>query len=281
VHRYWPPLAAFCRQLELALTHPVQVNVYATPPASQGLGIHHDPHDVFVLQCHGHKRWDVHANTPGGAERPPLIATELVPGDCLYIPRSFPHQARTAESASIHLTVGILGRTWADLVRASVGNLVDQLDQPLPPGWADDPAALAAGVAERLAGLGQRIGELDGVALAEREAASFWGARAPLLHGQLSQVLALDRIDDATWVRRRPGAVCRLGVDGDRLRLTLGDRVLDLPARLERAVRFLTGDGAVPVGDLAPLLDASSRLVVVRRLVREGLLEAVGAGAGS
>jgi hypothetical protein len=43
--------------------------------------------------------------------------------------------------------------------------------------------------------------------------------------------------------------------------------------------RLVDGDGgegaAVPVGTLADLLDGPSRLVLVRRLVREGLLEVV------
>jgi hypothetical protein len=50
LHRFWPPLARYSRDLELALTHSVQVNAYVTPPAARGLGIHHDEHDVFVLQ---------------------------------------------------------------------------------------------------------------------------------------------------------------------------------------------------------------------------------------
>jgi hypothetical protein len=37
----------------------VQVNAYLTPPASRGLGVHHDTHDVFVLQVHGRKLWQV------------------------------------------------------------------------------------------------------------------------------------------------------------------------------------------------------------------------------
>jgi ribosomal protein L16 Arg81 hydroxylase len=69
LHRFWPPLARLSRDLELALTHPVQVNAYVTPPASRGLGVHHDTHDVFVLQVHGRKHWDVHAPTAGPGNR--------------------------------------------------------------------------------------------------------------------------------------------------------------------------------------------------------------------
>src|SRR5919106_1194105 len=54
------PVARFCRDLELALTHPVQANAYVTPPTSRGFDVHHDTHDVFVVQTHGRKAWRVY-----------------------------------------------------------------------------------------------------------------------------------------------------------------------------------------------------------------------------
>ena len=68
LHRNWEPVAAFCRALELQLGHPCQVNAYITPPGAQGLALHADPHDVFVLQAFGRKHWEVHA-APGEPER--------------------------------------------------------------------------------------------------------------------------------------------------------------------------------------------------------------------
>ena len=42
------------------LGHPVQANAYATPAGAQGFAVHHDTHDVFVLQVAGEKRWLVY-----------------------------------------------------------------------------------------------------------------------------------------------------------------------------------------------------------------------------
>ena len=61
LHRWSDPVARFCRDLELELGHPCQVNAYITPPGAQGLDLHEDAHDVFVLQAFGRKRWEVHA----------------------------------------------------------------------------------------------------------------------------------------------------------------------------------------------------------------------------
>jgi bifunctional lysine-specific demethylase and histidyl-hydroxylase NO66 len=289
LHRWWPPLTAFCRDLELFLTHPVQVNAYLTPPASRGLGVHHDTHDVFVLQVHGRKLWQVwdaavpfplphQRKLPPGAEAPagpPLVDAELAPGDCLYVPRGFRHVARTAETASLHLTVGISTRNWNEVLREVVELATEEawFREGLPLGFADDPAALASSLAERVAELRRFLDKVDLDRVAGRTARRFWAGRAPLLAGQLQQLLALDQLDDATVVRRRSGVVCRLEVSGDRLTVLLGDRELAMPARLEPAMRRLLAAGSFAVADLAGLLDAPSRLVLVRRLVREGLLE--------
>jgi bifunctional lysine-specific demethylase and histidyl-hydroxylase NO66 len=289
LHRWWPPLTAFCRDLELFLTHPVQVNAYLTPLASRGLGVHHDTHDVFVLQVHGRKLWQVwdaavpfplphQRKLPPGAEAPagpPLVDAELAPGDCLYVPRGFRHAARTAQTASLHLTVGISTRNWNEILREVVELATEEawFREGLPLGFADDPAALASSLAERVAELRRFLDKVDLDRVAGRTARRFWASRPPLLAGQLQQLLALDELDDATVVRRRPGVVCRLEVSGDRLTVLLGDRELAMPARLEPAMRRLLAAGSFAVADLAGLLDAPSRLVLVRRLVREGLLE--------
>ena len=294
LQRYWAPLTAFSRELELFLTHPVQVNAYLTPPDSRGLGVHHDTHDVFVLQVHGRKLWQVwdaavpfplghQKQLPPGAESPteePQVAAELAPGDCLYVPRGFRHAARTAETASLHLTVGMLTRNWNDLLREVVELATEEawFRESLPVGYAADPGSLEPSLAERVAELRGFLDKVDLARVAEGAARRFWSARPPSLRGQLGQLLILDELDDATVLERRPGATCRLRVTGDRLELLLGDRTLTMPARLEPALRqVLEADRSTPA-DLAGHLDGPSRLVLVRRLVREGLLQPTAVG---
>jgi hypothetical protein len=101
----------------------------------------------------------------------------------------------------------------------------------------------------------------------------FWATRPAILAGQLNQLSLLDRLDDDTTVRRRPTSVCHTTVVGGRVELVLADRTVGLPSALEPALRRLIGADPVKVAALAGWLDAQSRLVLVRRLVREGLLE--------
>jgi hypothetical protein len=60
---------------------------------------------------------------------------------------------------------------------------------------------------------------------------------------------------------------------GDRLEILLGDRSLEVPAWLRPALEQVRGQDELRPRDLE--LDAQSRLVLCRRLIREGLLEVV------
>jgi lysine-specific demethylase/histidyl-hydroxylase NO66 len=288
VHRYWEPVARFCRDLEWFLTQPVQANAYLTPPAASGLRVHHDTHDVFALQTHGRKQWvtydplvDHPLASQGwspelGDPGEPTLDVTLRPGDCLYLPRGTLHAARTVDAASLHLTVGIRSVTWQDAFRRVVTQAAEEVSfrEALPAGFAHDPDAFAATVAARLKGMAAWVEERDAGELAAEMAGEFWSARPPLLEGQLRQLLELDDLDDDTAVQRRPGAVCQLREVGGRLLVQLGDRRLEMPAELAPVLRRVLERGRLRVGDLADLLDADSRLVLVRRLVREGLLVA-------
>lgn len=286
LHRYWLPLARFCRQLELELTHPVQTNAYITPAGSQGLAVHHDTHDVFVLQLAGGKHWDVYepaVHLPLPAQKwakgthepgPQVLSVDLAPGDLLYMPRGFAHSATSGDEVSAHLTVGMLVVTWIDVARAAVDALADEVDlrEALPVGFASD-AGFPAAVAAFLERLQKHVVNLDASALGAGAARRFWSSRPPVLAGQLRQLALAQRLSDGSRVRRRPEATCHLAVDGDELVAVLGDRELRMPAVLEPAVRRVAAGDVFGVGDLDDLLDEASRAVLVRRLVREGLLE--------
>ncbi len=291
LHRYWPPVTRFCRELELELTHPVQANAYITPPSSRGLAVHHDTHDVFVLQLSGTKEWAVYdpvLEMPLPSQRwssalgdpgDPILSVELHPGDCLYIPRGFPHSAQARQELTAHLTVGVLTSTWNEVISQVVAGIVDDVEfrRSLPVGFADDEDALAEEVEAQVERLRAWLEKVDVAAVARQVSRRFWSRRWPVLTGQLAQLMALDQIDDHTVLRRRPGSICRLGVGPHRLSCLLGDRELTLPAALEPVMRRIAEPAPLAVGDLADQLDEASRLVLVRRLVREGLLEIVGA----
>ena len=109
-----PHLARIANNLALDLGHAVQVNAYLSPAAARGLELHFDQHDVFVLQLDGRKRWrvweplertrlPVRIGPPVAMPTfdelgPPAIDRTMEAGDCLYLPRGFPHAAETVDA---------------------------------------------------------------------------------------------------------------------------------------------------------------------------------------
>ena len=294
LHRWWPAVTRLCRQLELDLGHAVQANAYLSPAGVPGFDPHHDTHDVFVLQLDGTKDWTVRepvidaplarhrSDHDEAARQPVLLETRLEPGDCLYLPRGFVHSARTETGASLHLTIGILATTAHDLLRRLVHAAGDEprFRRTLPVGFGTDPAVAHAATKELLAEVAGWLAELDPEPVAADALERFARGRRPLLAGQLLELLAVDDLDDEHVVRLRPTTVWHLQpgdaeVGADRLVLAVGDRRIDLPAEIEPVLTRLLDGAPHVVADLGDLIDRDSRLVLVRRLVREGVLVTV------
>ena len=286
LHRQWGPVARLCRDLELDLTHPVQANAYITPATSQGFAVHHDTHDVFVIQTNGTKRWRVYeplVELAGKEQRwsgdlgdpgEPMLQADLAPGDVLYIPRGFPHDAVAQRDVSVHVTVGVLTKTWLDVWRHVMGAAPEHppFREALPVGFARDPAALGAEIAARVGEVREWLESTSTPEVAEALARGFWEGRRPVLGGQLVQIAALERTDAASRFRRRPG-VFEVRAEGEEAVASLGNRELRMPAFAAPALERVAGTREpLRAADL-PGLDEPSALVLLRRLVREGAAE--------
>lgn len=84
--------------------------------------------------------------------------------------------------------------------------------------------------------------------------------------------MALPALSRHSVLRRRPASIARVSQTEEALTLTLGDRSLQMPTRLGPALDYILGRPQFALAELDPVLDESSQLVLVRRLVREGLL---------
>jgi bifunctional lysine-specific demethylase and histidyl-hydroxylase NO66 len=290
LHRWWAPIAAWCRQLESELGHAVQANAYLTPPGAAGLSPHHDTHDVFVLQVHGQKDWVVRqpafeaplarhrSNHDEAARQPVLFDVTLRPGDCLYLPRGFVHSARAQHGVSLHLTIGVLATTAHDVLRRLVDAAADEpaFRRTMPPRFGLDVDVARGAVGALVERWVEWLGSAEVDPIADALVEGFTANRQPLLDGQLLELDRLGRLDDDTVVSLREGTWCRLRCEGERVVLATGDRRLDLPAALEPALRRLLDGRGHRVGSLGDLLDGPSRSVLASRLVRDGVLRTGG-----
>jgi hypothetical protein len=277
LHITHDPVAAFARQLELELRHPVQVNAYYTPRAAQGLPVHHDTHDVFVLQTSGEKRWLVYepvlelplrtqrySKELGGAG-PVVLDVTLRAGDTLYLPRGWLHEALTSEHDSLHLTVGVNVVTWIDALRSALDDAAGDIALR---------RSLEAGNAEEaLAGLAAHLETQD----VERRRTERLARRArPLLADGFGQLRALEGLSLETPLERT-AAHAFVREDGDSVVLVHDGGELRLPVRLAgELAEILATDGTFTAAELEGPLNESGRLVLVRRLVREAVLRIAG-----
>ena len=276
LHHWWRPLAVFCRELEAELGQPTQANAYWTPRDSQGLPVHHDTHDVFVLQVAGHKRWLVYNpvfelplreqryKAELGAPGDPVHDLTLAAGDVLYLPRGWMHEALTSDADSLHITVGVNVYSWIDAVRAAVDSCADDIDfRRSVPADGEQPVDLLERVRERL----------DAESVSRRMRSRLVRSRRAVLGGQLGQLRALDHLTTDTELRRRPTVIADLERGLDGAALVFEGKRISFPAQADEAVAFAaTAEGTFRAGDMPGDLDEPGRLVLVRRLVREGFL---------
>ena len=200
----------------------------------------------------------------------------LEPGVSMYLPTGTPHAARAQDTVSLHVTIGINQVTWKHVLdRALAGALDEAGAQHLPAGYLDDPAPArrrpgrAAGDAGRRRCAAWTRPRSRTPRCAGSSPAARSGSAAACATGSRPATSS-----DTDPLRRRPGHPCVLRPDGDKVRLLLGDRELALPGHLAPALAAGPRRGPLRPADLD--LDEQSRLVLCRRLVREGLLEVVG-----
>ena len=269
LHHLHLPLVRYCRDLEATLGHPCQANAYYTPRGSQGLPVHHDTHDVFCLQVAGRKRWlvyepvlelplkDQRYDPSLGEPGEVVLDVVLEPGDTLYLPRGWLHEALTSDLDSLHVTVGVNVVRWVDGVRAAL----DELEWELPYRRSidEEPEAILELLADRL----------DPESVRRRAHERLVRGRRPVLDGQLEELRRLDSLTVGTPLERRETVLADL--DGTELRW--GRTSLRFPERLAPELEFLvTAPAPFTAADLPGTLDDEGRLVLVRRLVREGFL---------
>jgi hypothetical protein len=241
--------------------------------------VHHDTHEVLCLQVEGEKRWlvyepalelplrDQRYRPELGAPGELVLDLVLGPGDTLYLPRGWLHQALTSGVDSLHLTVGINVHTWLDAVRAALDECEDDVE------FRRSVPASGVPYADLLSRLAERLGPEQ---VARRARRRLVRGRRPVLDGQLTELRALDGLETDTLLERRPTVL----FDLDGLDLSFEGKTVAVPeqARAELTAICET-EGTFSASDLPGRLDEPGRLALLSRLVREGFLRRNDAGA--
>ena len=132
-----PSIQALTPALGRAFAGQVSANLYCSFGGVQAFGTHFDLHHVFAVQCEGEKVWTLYSNRadapttfPVDSEAtraalaanrgPAMTQVRMRPGDVLYLPRGWYHDALATEGASLHVTYSITpadGRTVFEILQ--------------------------------------------------------------------------------------------------------------------------------------------------------------------
>jgi lysine-specific demethylase/histidyl-hydroxylase NO66 len=284
-HR-WPAVAELCRGLEATFHSPVHANLYLTPPQSQGFAAHFDTHEVFVLQLEGVKHWRLY-----GAIEPLPLAEDAAPlarrpgkpqqqitlraGDLLFIPRGHVHEASTGDESSLHLTLGVNVYRWADLFKHALTHVARRqvaFRSALPGGALPDDRTEIKAHFQALAELFAAAAKDDGLCEQALDSLGdqFFSQLEMLPCGQFAGHCPLIALD--TPLVRNPAALCRVLENTEGVAIEFPGNRVGGPHRIASALRFIAERSRFTAGELPGELTDQSRLVLVRRLVREGLL---------
>lgn len=303
VNRFWKPMWTLCLRLQELFGSRVSANLYLSPANSYALDRHYDLHDTVVLQIAGTKNWRVSgAAVALPLEHIPLMQFErsghdvryrggpvvqevvekysdpepnafvLEPGDLLYMPRGFVHEAWTTENLSAHVTIGIYPTTWLDLITVALGQLGHKdvrFRKALPVGFANRGDA---SVAEEFKSLLKVVAEEANLSEAVEELNTSLIWNQPAIAEGLLTADKSETIDANTEVERRPGFVCRFVIDGDFVRLAASHGEFSMPRFFEAAVRFVSENQRFAVGAIPGGLSERSKINLAQRLIDDGFL---------
>ena len=111
------------------------------------VGAHVDQYDVFLLQAHGHRRWQIDASESIKGKRPPLDFRDdvelkllrrfkpthdwvLEPGDMLYLPPNVPHNG-VAVDPCLTFSFGMRAPASAELISDYLDTLIEGADESI------------------------------------------------------------------------------------------------------------------------------------------------------
>jgi hypothetical protein len=279
----------FCNALQAETGWFVQPNVYLTPPSAQGFDVHYDTHGTLIIQIEGSKTWRVYkplVDLPlesqpfSSAAHQGKIALDrevvMQPGDTLYIPHGFAHEAASNASRTLHVTFAMLPLRVADLLERmlALGATLDvELRRSLPPGWHRDDALaqrLLASIRPNIdaAFAPSRIG-----AAGDRLLLEFYGATRIDAQGAFDRVAATATVALSDVLRMRTDVPYVVGERADTVTLLIPGRSLVLPTPCLPALRRLE-EGPARVNELPGLADVN-QLWLARALLTYGVVEIV------
>lgn len=279
--RYFDNLSKCCLALSQKFNSPVQANLYITPQRSVGFNPHWDTHDVFVLQISGTKTWKLYgfekelptksqAFVSKGYSKEPLQTLQLSPGDFLYVPRGYVHDAMADDGISAHITIGVLSYTWARLFN----EVFPQLEELKPfreavPFWRDD---LNEMIRQKVDFLKESLSGLDFEKGIEKLNSNYHKVQPQPVNHYFQSLLDEQKISDTTSFAVNEGIIFNLSESEGSVMLKLFDKTITLRASSKEILNYILANKKFSFAALPGAMDTESRKLLITKLIKEGVV---------
>ena len=204
----------------------------------------------------------------------PRIARKV--SETFYIPRGLMHAAETTDETSLHITLGLIAYSWADLLADCLMEIAER-----SPSWrVNIPFGFGKGSRSGFPETGAKFAELLRTLPAEVDVETVLTARLdvvgaaqrPRARDYLRQAIHAVDLAEKHIVECRPELAHRMEAQNGRILVHTGQRKVDFPAAARPTLEAVLGQGPARAGDIDDGLDWSSRRVVLTTLIREGLV---------
>lgn len=279
--RYFDNLSKCCMNLSQKFNSPVQANLYITPNKSQGFNPHWDTHDVFVLQISGTKTWNLYgfekelptknqSFISKGYDKKPLQTLQLTPGDFLYVPRGYVHDAMADDGISAHITIGILSFTWARLFSEVFPQLENFKEfREAVPFWKDDLDEI---IKQKTAALKNVLDELDFSMGIERLNAQYQKTQPQPVNNYFQSLLDINEFSEQTVFALNESVIYTTSKDNDHLRIRFFEKTISLPLSAETLMNSIFKQKQFTLAQLPQTITTENKKNILKLLLREGLV---------
>lgn len=274
-------LSKFCRDLGQEFKSKFRANIYITPANSQGFLPHHDLRDVFILQIHGQKRWNLY-------ESPEILPTKrflkledskitddllLKTGDLLYLPRGIVHSAYATDSPSIHITLSLPPFSgWNLLETLSDVSQEDLFFRSSIPGEFSDEKQRMEYSAEFFKKSRELLENLEKEKLFKKQYEEFVHDQFIDYTQHFTDLISIDQINLETTVRKRNLSYLIKHRDKEVI-LQFGKQELTFPKFLLATLQQCVQDEPFQIKSLKGLINNAGKIEIVKNLLKIGFLK--------
>ncbi|MFT4092658.1 MAG: cupin domain-containing protein [Niabella sp.] len=279
--RYFDNLSHCCLELSKKFNSPVQANLYITPEKSQGFNPHWDTHDVFVLQISGTKTWHLYGFekelptknqtfVSKDYKKEPLQTIQLMPGDFLYVPRGYVHDAVADDGISSHITIGVLSFTWSRFFNEVFPQLEEFKEfREAVPFWKEDLPSLIKAKTEILK---EKLSALDFGKGIDKLNISYRNAQPQPLHHYFESIRNAGKISDSTPLALNEGVIYTLVPNEKGTELKMLGKAIQFPPTATALLDYIFSNKNFTLGSLAIDGDPADKKELVKKLITEGIV---------